>query len=323
MWEAAMTALRLTWFTWGVAALLLAAVSAGLARSQADEAAALADKAFKLSVAGRTSEAIPLAERALEIHEKTLPPGHPDIATSLYSLALLYSAARRYNDAEPLHKRALEIREKALPPGHRDIVASLDNLAHLYAKLGRPAESEPLQKRALEMREKALPADHPEIARGLEYLAALYRAQGRLSEAEQLSKRSLAIIEKAFPADRLLEVRIGVRIPPLEVSTKDLKRLQLDEAGAVRFRIVDPHLFVWTGGSVEQARERLMPILEIHIRRAVSDRTAAEVLDRTDAIDREIARLALADEHARAFGVAVVEVKLEWRAVDPRERLRR
>jgi regulator of protease activity HflC (stomatin/prohibitin superfamily) len=97
--------------------------------------------------------------------------------------------------------------------------------------------------------------------------------------------------------------------------------VQLDKDGTAWFRIGDPHLFVWTVGSVEHARERLVPILEMHIRRVISDRTAAEVLDRTDAMDWEIARLT--GEHAREFGVAVVEVKLKWRVVDPMERSRR
>jgi tetratricopeptide (TPR) repeat protein len=56
---------------------------------------------------GRLAEAEPLYKRALEIRERTLPAGHPDIAQSLNNLALLYQAQGRLAEAEPLYKTQL------------------------------------------------------------------------------------------------------------------------------------------------------------------------------------------------------------------------
>ena len=70
-------------------------------------------------------EAIPLAQRVIAIHEKSLGPNHQDVATSLNNLSTLYLEQGRYADAELLSKRSLVIREKALGPDHPGVAASL------------------------------------------------------------------------------------------------------------------------------------------------------------------------------------------------------
>src|SRR5262245_42506832 len=94
-----------------------------------EDAATLTERAIDLYRAGRGDEAILLAQRALELREKALPPGHPDIASSFNYLAFFYHEQGRFAEAEPLYKRALELREKALPAGHPDIASSFNNLA--------------------------------------------------------------------------------------------------------------------------------------------------------------------------------------------------
>src|SRR5437764_460438 len=133
-------------------ALLVIFSVCGAAHAQADEVAALDRRAGELLRAGKTAEAIPLVKRSLELREKALPAGHPNIADTLNNLASLYNAQGRLKEAEPLYKRALEMREKALPAGHPDIASSLNSLAVLYQAQGRLAEAEPLYTRALEMR---------------------------------------------------------------------------------------------------------------------------------------------------------------------------
>src|SRR5262245_45216642 len=88
------------------------------ATAQRDEAAALTEKVTELYRAGKFSEAIPLARRALALLEKQLGPDHPDVAQLLNNLAELYRNQGRYADAEPLYRRALAIREKALGRDH-------------------------------------------------------------------------------------------------------------------------------------------------------------------------------------------------------------
>jgi tetratricopeptide (TPR) repeat protein len=87
--------------------------------------------------AGKFVEAVPLAQRALAILEKALPPNDPAIARSLNNLALLYKSQGRYADVEPLLKRSLAIKEKVVGPGHPSVALSLGNLAELYREEGR------------------------------------------------------------------------------------------------------------------------------------------------------------------------------------------
>ena len=100
--------------------------------AQQDEAAALSARVVELYRAGKYSEAIPLAQRALSIREKTRGPNHPDVVTALHNLAGLYDEQGRYAEAEPLYKRSLAILEKAVGPDDPRVAAALNNL--LYAR---------------------------------------------------------------------------------------------------------------------------------------------------------------------------------------------
>jgi Flp pilus assembly protein TadD len=164
------------------------------------DAAALNQQVTQLYNQGRYSEAIPLAQRALAIREKTLGPDHSDVVFSLNNLAMLYHKQGRYSDAEPLYKRSLAIREKAVGSDHL-VATVLNNLAELYRAQGRYTDAEPLYKRSLAIREKTFGANHPDIAQSLNNLALLYKAQGRYGDAEALYKRSLAMWEKALGPD--------------------------------------------------------------------------------------------------------------------------
>jgi CHAT domain-containing protein/Tfp pilus assembly protein PilF len=152
----------------------------------------------KLYEAGRYGEAIPLAQRAALLAERTLGAHHLDLALSLNLLAVLYVEQDRYGEAEPLFKRVLRIREKAHGLYHPGVAVSLNNLAALYWKQGRYGEVELLLKRALGISEMTLGNHHENVAAGLNNLAALYLEQGRHGEAEPLLERALGIVEKAL-----------------------------------------------------------------------------------------------------------------------------
>jgi tetratricopeptide (TPR) repeat protein len=113
------------------------------------EARVLTQQVLELYGQGRFSQAIPLAERALEIHERELGPQHADTATALNNLAQLYHEAGDYAKAERMYERALAIREQVLEPADPNIAVSLSNLASLYQTVGAYAKAEPLFTRAL------------------------------------------------------------------------------------------------------------------------------------------------------------------------------
>jgi CHAT domain-containing protein/Flp pilus assembly protein TadD len=145
---------------------------------------------------GKYSQAIPLAERALAIREKTLGKEHPLVAESLNDLAQLYLVQGSYEKAEPLLVRSLAIREKALGKEHPDVANSLNNLASLYQAQGSYKKAEPLFMRSLAIWEKVHGKEHPLVATSLNNLAGLYKAQGSYEKAEPLYLQSLAIREK-------------------------------------------------------------------------------------------------------------------------------
>ena len=151
------------------------------------------EEALKLQDAGKYDQALPFAERALEIRERLLGAEHRDVAAATNNLAGVYTGKGAYAKAEMLCQRALDIREKALGKDHPDTGVSLNSLAELYYFQGKYGKGEPLFKRALDIFEKAAGKDHPLTAQCLSNLAELYRRRGKYEEAESLNKRALDI----------------------------------------------------------------------------------------------------------------------------------
>jgi CHAT domain-containing protein len=113
------------------------------------EAVQLNGRVVQLYQQGKTPEAFPLAQKALEIRKQVLGERHPDYANSLNNLAALYDSQGQHAKAEPLHRQALEIRHQVLGERHPHYAISLSNLAGLYQALGAYAPAEPLYRQAL------------------------------------------------------------------------------------------------------------------------------------------------------------------------------
>ncbi len=191
---------RLSWILAAVLVVLFLLVSLSQAESS-DDANKLVNQYMQLYKEGRYPEAIPIAEKAFAIREKTLGPNHPDTAESLNNLASLYENMGDYAKAVPLYKRALAIVEQSLGPEHSIVAYPLNNLAVLYIKMGEYEKAELLCKRALAIREQSLGPDHPGTATTLNNLALLYDAMGDYAKAVPVLKRSVAIREKVFGPD--------------------------------------------------------------------------------------------------------------------------
>ncbi|WP_350117172.1 CHAT domain-containing tetratricopeptide repeat protein [Nitrosomonas sp.] len=168
---------------------------------QSEEWERLNNEAFSHYQQGRHTEALSLAQQALEVAEKTLGPEHPDTATCLLAIGVLYEELGELDKVEPFYQRALSIREKALSPEHPDVATSLNNLANLYQNQGQYAKAQPLHQRALAIREKVLGPEHSNVAQSLNNLAMLYQNQGQFAKAQSLMQRALAIYEKALGSE--------------------------------------------------------------------------------------------------------------------------
>jgi len=156
----------------------------------------LNQQVIQLYQQGKYNEAIPIAERVLEIRERLLGENHLNVASSMAWLAGLYSSQGRYSQAEPLYKQALEMRQKLLGTEHPSVASSLNNLAYLYSSQGRYSQAEPLYKQALEMRQKLLGTEHPSVASSLNNLAYLYQVQGDTTQAINFLSRGLEVQEQ-------------------------------------------------------------------------------------------------------------------------------
>jgi len=165
---------------------------------EAGDAAALVEQARELMKAGKFEEALPLAQRALEIREKNLGPNHPAVAGSLMLLANAYDGLFFYYRALPLYQRALKIREQALGPEHPDTAASMTRLARSYQIVGSFDKALPLAQRALKIREKALGPEDPLTAQSMSVLGFLYAQMGAHDKALPLMQQSLKVSEKSL-----------------------------------------------------------------------------------------------------------------------------
>jgi tetratricopeptide (TPR) repeat protein len=128
-----------------------------------------ATQAYRLMVAGRFAEALPLAQRMVEA-QSACTPMHGMLATILLRLG-------RRQEAESTIQRALES-----PQGSAD---AYDALAHVSALLGQHDRANALYRRTVELA--------PDDPRFWHNLASSERSLGRLQEAERACDRTLAL----------------------------------------------------------------------------------------------------------------------------------
>ena len=165
------------------------------------EARVLLDESFRLSRAGKYKDALPLAERALEIREKVLGSDDPAVAIILNRLGVFTSDLGDNANAETLYKRALNIYDKRLGPDDLRIADVLNNLAVLYKDTGKFVEADGLYQRVLSIREKALGPDHTLVAAVLNNMGILYRRRNDNARAQRMYERSLEIRERTLGPD--------------------------------------------------------------------------------------------------------------------------
>jgi CHAT domain-containing protein len=165
------------------------------------EARRLLAESKRLSDAGKYTDALMPAERALELRERISGRQHPDLYHPLLNLFVVNFLNGNYAKAEAFCARALTITENALGPEHPLVARLLYNLAVLYSTTGDDSRAELFVQRALSIQAKALGPDHPHIAQSLNRLAVLLRNRGDFVRAELLFQQALAISEKALGDD--------------------------------------------------------------------------------------------------------------------------
>lgn len=145
-------------------------------------------EAYRLMCAGRFSEALPLAERAVA-GQRTCVPAHAMLATILLRLG-------RAQEAEHVVAQAL-----ACKPGIAD---AYDGLAHVSMLMGRHERSNALYQRVVSI--------DPDTPRFWYNLASSERSFGRLAQAEAACDRAIALDRTQYPS-YLLRAELRVQTP--------------------------------------------------------------------------------------------------------------
>src|SRR5271166_2525219 len=170
-------------------------------QSDDDEFNLLNQQVQTLFKQGKYQEAIPLAEKAVELAKRVYGPEQPNTAKSLNNLAELYWRMGEYAKAEPLYQEALRICQKVFGSEHPNTAAILNNLALLYKDMGEYVKAEPLYQEALRIYRKVLGPEDPHTATGLNNLAGLYEEMGEYAKAEPLYQQALRIRQKVLGSE--------------------------------------------------------------------------------------------------------------------------
>jgi tetratricopeptide (TPR) repeat protein len=91
---------------------------------------ALNQQVYQLIAQGKYQEAIPIAERAVELANRVYGPENLGMAQSLNNLALVYQDMGEYAKAETLYQETLRICQKLPGREHPDTATSLSSEVH-------------------------------------------------------------------------------------------------------------------------------------------------------------------------------------------------
>jgi TonB family protein len=160
------------------------------------EAGTLTDSVIKLFNQGKYDEALPLANRVLQIREKLLPRNDPQISSALNNLGEIYTAKKNYKAAIQVYLRVLRSHEEVFGQEDVNLTFTLDRLAVLNYAAGNFKETEAAYKRMQALREKAHGANSTQVAESLYTLGEFYRARRELALALDSYKRSLNLYGK-------------------------------------------------------------------------------------------------------------------------------
>jgi tetratricopeptide (TPR) repeat protein len=151
----------------------------------------------------------------LNVMQRKMRLGRPDIETSLNIIVGLLQISSGYQKNQHIYDKTLKIMQDKLGLDHPDVAISLNNIALLFETTGRYEEAESFYRQALDIRLRKLGSEHPDVATSLNNLAGLLKTMERYYEAELLYVQALDI--------RLR--RLGQEYPAVATSLNNLAEL--------------------------------------------------------------------------------------------------
>jgi len=166
--------------------------------SQLELAKTYNDQAVQYYQQGRFQQALPLAEKALNIRTEVLGEKHADTLGSLNYLAEIYRELGRFYEALPLSEKSYLLSKNELGKTHPLTLASLNNLVVIYKDLGRLKEALPLAEKNYPLVKKVRGENRPETITALNNLVMIYQGLGRLDEALPLAKKCYSLSQEVL-----------------------------------------------------------------------------------------------------------------------------
>jgi len=182
----------------GLLALLAAGALAAAASAQTDPIAELNSRISELYGAGRYAEALPLAERAVEVASAQHGAGSKEHAIALYRLGNLLIGTSRYGEAEAALRRAVGV-FSADPEARLEAERARQALGTALVYLNKMEEGLGLMRGSADALAALLGPDHPQVVVALNNLAHTLHAAGRAAEAEPIYRRLIAGLDADKP----------------------------------------------------------------------------------------------------------------------------
>jgi tetratricopeptide (TPR) repeat protein len=148
---------------------------------------------------GKYTEAITIYEKALKLHQNTLPPNHPHLATSYNNIGLVYDNMNDYTKALSSYEKAMEIKQKIFPSNHPSLATTYNNTGLVYCKMGEYSKALSYYEKDLKIKEKSLPSNHPDLATSYNNIGLMHHNMGEYTKALVYYEKALRIRQKIFP----------------------------------------------------------------------------------------------------------------------------
>ncbi len=147
------------------------------------------------------AEAIPVLERALNIHIESSGRDEAGALSAMQNLATAYQAVGRSEDAAKLQSEAMERLERTRGTGHPGTIDAVANLADLYKAKGDYQKAEPIAKKALEMQRAVYGDSHRKTLKTTTDVGIILGMLGRHAEAEAYHVDAYERVKAAHGAD--------------------------------------------------------------------------------------------------------------------------
>jgi CHAT domain-containing protein len=166
------------------------------ARAQESRWYQLSEQVVQLQEQGKTADAIPIAQQAVNAAQSTYGPSDQHLGLSLNVLGVLLTDQEKFAEAEATLERALPIMTKASGAMSRDAATVLGNLGDLYRVEGRYRDAEKFTQQALEIHAKVSGPEDRSVAVDAANLALILASEDKYADAEPLYRRAIAIDQK-------------------------------------------------------------------------------------------------------------------------------